>query len=435
MNFKNKGLNQSYIDMMLDMPKLTQISESLFSTNTAMNVIKQYDQLTTSVSAAINASTQIDCQRFSQMKHLARILDDEKKYSLHIGTARSQLLQQAWGNQAIQKMFNDQSDFFDSLSIRVAAMGFDKINSQLIAQSELALEITSTRLADKMNNVGLMTQRNMLSARLFEVPNVYSEFVRQTTEKLANNQLPDIASRLRSSLNLAEHQMLGIADITSTFIVMPEDDDEPEDKRILNAPLIQQQELLCYSGNTQDENDIKSLVAISSTAQTEQKARRVLGLIVLSNKAGKMSENGEEFFKPTTCMMTVFADLPWISATDKWSMADVIDCLYFIFYEGAGKDKLRFIDEYGGPLTTNDCDLIFCIKHLRNKWGRHDIDHGSDNDIRKSWAVLSKQFQWLGLTSYPMNIQHYQLIHYKLLELAESFLLCMLNKLELKKAS
>ena len=137
MNFKNKGLNQSYIDMMLDMPKLTQISESLFSTNTAMNVIKQYDQLTTSVSAAINASTQIDCQRFSQMKHLARILDDEKKYSLHISTARSQLLQKAWGgNQAIQKMINDQSDFFDSLSIRAAAMGFDKINSQLIAQSE-----------------------------------------------------------------------------------------------------------------------------------------------------------------------------------------------------------------------------------------------------------------------------------------------------------
>ena len=430
MNLKNRGSHQSNIDMILDVAKLTQIPESLSTTSIAMNAIKQYDQLTASVSAAIKASTQIDYQGFSQIKHLACILDDEKKRSSHIQTARAQLIQQTWGNQAIQKMINDQSAFFDSLSIRVAAMGFDEINSQLIVQSELALEITSTRLADKMNNVGLMTQRNILSARLFEVPNIYSEFLRQTTEKLANNQLPDIASRLRSSL---EYQMLRIVDITSTFIVMPDDDDEPEDKRILNAPLIQQQELLCYSGNTQDENDINALVAISTTARTEQKARSVLGLIISCNEAGKMSELGEEFFKPITRMMTVFNDLPWISATDKWRLADVIDCLYLIFYEGAGKDNLRYIDKHGGPLTNDDCDLIWCIKHLRNKWFRHDIDHGKDNEIRKSWKVLSEKFQWLGLASYPMSIQHYQLIHYKLLELSESFLLCMLTKLELKK--
>jgi len=110
----------------------------------------------------------------------------------------------------------------------------------------------------------------------------------------------------------------------------------------------------------------------------------------------------------------------------------VIDCLYFIFYEGAGKDNLRFLDKNGGPLTNKDCDLIWCIKHLRNKWSRHDIDHGKDKEIQKSWKELAAKFRWLGLAEYPTEARHFQKLHYKLLELAEVFLMQILNNLKMK---
>ena len=141
---------------------------------------------------------------------------------------------------------------------------------------------------------------------------------------------------------------------------------------------------------------------------------------------------GVEIFKPTTRLMTVFSDLPWLSATDRLRFGDVLDCLYFIFYEGAGKDNLRFLDKHGGPLSDADCDLIWCVKHLRNKWSRHDADHGKEKEIQKSWAELAAKFRWLGLAEHPTDTRHFQELHYKLLELAEDFLVRILNKLTLK---
>ena len=171
-------------------------------------------------------------------------------------------------------------------------------------------------------------------------------------------------------------------------------------KRILDAPFVQQAELLNCEF-IKDENDTDALIAASPMAKTVEQARRVLQLVTLCNEAGNTSVLNAEFFKPTTRLLEVFSYLPWISATDKWRFGDVVDCLYFIFYEGAGKDNLRFLDEHGGPLTDDDCDLIWCIKHLRNKWSRHDADHGKEKEIRKSWTVLAEKFQWLGLANYP----------------------------------
>jgi hypothetical protein len=159
----------------------------------------------------------------------------------------------------------------------------------------------------------------------------------------------------------------------------------------------------------------------------------VLELVTLCNEAGKTSEFGVEIFKPTTRLMTVFNDLPWLSATDRLRFSDVVDCLYFIFYEGAGKDNLRYLDKNGGPLTEADCDLIWCIKHLRNKWSRHDADHGNEKDIKKSWAELAVKFRWLGLAEHPTDSRHYQQLHNQLLILAEDFLERILNKLALKQ--
>jgi len=333
--------------------------------------------------------------------------------------------------RAFQEMMCSQASVLEGLSARVAALDAMKFSIPQFSQAMLAWDVASIGLANRMNDIGLLLQREMLSARLFEVPSAYAQFVRHTTDRLAADPAPDIAARLRGSLNLAEHQLLEIADAVSAFVALPEDDEEPDAIRILDAPFTQQQELLSYE-SVENEDDTVALTIVSPTAQTVQRARRVLRLITQCNEAGKTSELGVEIFKPTTRVLTVFADLPWISATDRLRFDYVIDCLYFLLYEGAGKDNLRFLDKNGGPLSDADCNLIWCIKHLRNKWSRHDADHGKEKDIQESWAELAAKFRWLGLAEHPTATRHFQQLHDKLLESAEDFLERILKKLTLK---
>jgi hypothetical protein len=70
---------------------------------------------------------------------------------------------------------------------------------------------------------------------------------------------------------------------------------------------------------------------------------------------------------------------------------------------------------------------------LRNKWSRHDPDHGRDKEIQKSWTDLAAKLSWLGLAEYPTEARHFQQLHHKLLELAEDFLMQILNKLKMKQ--
>jgi len=366
---------------------------------------------------------------FAELARPPRILDDVMKQIAQM-RALSESITAPY--RAFQKMMRSQASVFEGLSARVAALDAIKFSIPQFSQATLAWNVASIGLANRMNDIGLLARREMLSARLFEVPSAYAEFVRHTTERLAADPVPDIAARLRGSLNLAEHQLLEIADAVSAFVAVPEDDEEPDGIRVLDAPFTQQDELLSYEF-VEDENDTAALTTVSPTAQTVQRGRRVLELVTQCNEAGKTSTFGVEIFKPTTRLMTVFSDLPWLSATDRLRFGDVVDCLYFIFYEGAGKDNLRFLDKHGGPLTDADCDLIWCIKHLRNKWSRHDADHGKEKEIQKSWAELAAKFRWLGLAEHPTDTRHFQQLHHKLLELAEDFLTRILNKLTLKQ--
>jgi hypothetical protein len=361
----------------------------------------------------------------AELPHPARILAEVTK---QIAQMRALSESITGPYRAFQEMIRSQESVFERLSARVAALDPIKFSIPQFSQAMLAWNVASIGLANRMNDIGLLARGEMLSARLFEVPRAYSEFVRHTTDRLAADAAPNIVARLRGSLNLAEHQLLEITDAISAFVAVPEDNEEADAVRILDAPFTQQDELLSNEF-VEDENDTAALTEVSPTAQTAQLARRVLELVTQCNEAGKTSAFGVEIFKPTTRLMTVFSDLPWLSATDRLRFGDVVDCLYFILYEGAGKDNLRFLDKCGGPLTDADCDLIWCIKHLRNKWCRHDADHGKEKEIRKSWAELAAKFRWLGLAEHPTNTRHFQQLHHKLLELAEDFLARLLKKL------
>ncbi len=296
-----------------------------------------------------------------------------------------------------------------------------------LSNMALAWECGFVGILQQMRESGLVPLRDGLASRLLYPSSVYTEFVQTTVDRLGITQDLTVQRALRGSLVLAENQLVGMADLLCDVVLAPEDEEVESEVRPLTAPYLQQEELIAVGG-IEDEEDQLLLVQMSPGAQTVGLAKEMLSLVARCNEASKTAGSAE-IFKPTTRLLEVFADMPWLVASDKSRFADVVDCLYFVFYEGAGKDKLRFLKDYGGPLEPTECDLIWCIKHLRNKWTRHDADHGKESDIRRSWSELAAKFSWLQLGFYPTELTHFRQMHDRLLREAIAFLRLILQKL------
>jgi len=289
-----------------------------------------------------------------------------------------------------------------------------------LADSFVAWESSATRLAQRVNEIGLIAQRAQLAARLFAPSAVFTAFTNDTFAEIESAKNQRQAWALETSLQLAEEQLIATTDALGTAIAAPTDDDEVSETRELRSPYVQQIELLDAVEGA-DTEDAATLIDASPAASAVDLSRNILTMVVTCNEARKIS-GAEEIFKPTTKLLEVYTDMPWLMPVDKRSFSQFVDCLYFLFYEGAGKDKLRFLKSHGGPIADEDFDFILCVKHLRNKWTRHDADHGKDVAIRKAWAELAAKFQSLGLQHMPVTADDFRLIHVNLLSMAYEFI-------------
>ena len=73
----------------------------------------------------------------------------------------------------------------------------------------------------------------------------------------------------------------------------------------------------------------------------------------------------------------------------KDSFGDILDGLYKIFYE-----NLEHIKEHVGDKAVRNDDVFQCIfraKTMRNDF-RHDLDHGSESEIRKKELEIGKSY-------------------------------------------
>jgi hypothetical protein len=115
--------------------------------------------------------------------------------------------------------------------------------------------------------------------------------------------------------------LLDITESLCAFVAVPEDDELESSPRDLLAPYQQQEELL-EAGEFGDEDDTTLLVELSPAAQCAESARQVLALITTCNEACKTA-GLQEIFKPTTRLLEVFAELPWLLSTDKRRFGDL----------------------------------------------------------------------------------------------------------------
>lgn len=315
----------------------------------------------------------------------------------------------------------------ESLDLSALRMKLPKSAFEQMKRSALVWDSGLSEVMKRFAETNLLSQRADLCSRLLEPSRVFSKFAEETFVRIKEMPEPRMLRALNASLALADAQHLANIDALSSFATATVDDQLVSMPRLLAGPFIQQEELLDLS-EVDDEEEVDVLVSRSPAAQASERSRDVLTLTTCCNKAICV-KGAAEIFKPTTKVMEVFTDLPWLTPQDEKTFAEFIDCLYFILYEGAGKDNLRFLNDHGGPLTRGDCQVVWCIKILRNKWLRHDVDHGKQSDIERSWGDLATHLRWLGLEGYPRSRADFQRLHQRLLEEVRDFLSRLLERL------
>ncbi|WP_427161098.1 hypothetical protein ACQFX9_05710 [Aliinostoc sp. HNIBRCY26] len=284
-----------------------------------------------------------------------------------------------------------------------------------------------TKLTSQIQEINLFSKNPNLVQSLLAPSRVYTEFVDKTYQLLKKTKNDKVSWALETSLHLAEVQWVSTTNTLTNFVTVTEDDECVSNDKDLLLPIIQQNELIEIVESCEEQNE-ESIILLSPAAQASEQVRRIWQLIVQCNEIVQ-TKGQKEMFKSTTKLLEACTNLPWIIPQDKDSFAKFIDYLYFTFYEGTGKDNLRFLTKYDGVLETTDCNFIWCIKHLRNKWLRHDPDHGKEKDIQKSWQDLQEKFLWLGLDHMPIREQDFRLLHRSLLKEAESFMQLIVEKL------
>lgn len=305
----------------------------------------------------------------------------------------------------------------DSLSARL------RVPDQAIARfssSALVWDSGISATLRRVSELGPLTQQPLLFSRLLAPSNALSSFAERTYSLMKDVTDGRVLRALDASLMLANTQHFANIAAFTAIRLDHMDNAVVSSPRNLATPFVQQEELLALPEFDDDES-IELIVSQSPAAQASEVARAVLTLTTTCNKASNV-KGLKEIFKPTTRVMEVFADFPWLTPQNEKAFGEFIDCLYFLAYEGAGDDKLRFLQKHGGPLSDADCQVIWCIKALRNKWLRHDPDHGKDTDIEKSRKLLSTNFQWLGLPGYPRSSSDFRKLHERLLKEMEEFL-------------
>jgi hypothetical protein len=258
----------------------------------------------------------------------------------------------------------------------------------------------------------------------------YSAFSARTLERLADHG-PDSREMgpLARSLEVAQVELMETSVAASDVLRLVYDDvsgPEPRPIRRLNLLTVTQRELLAYDRSTNTLLVDEGLL-VSVAEKAAAKCRSVQSLLILCNETGAASSN-RRVFKLTDRVGTALADLPWLIPTTRHQLSEFLTLLYFALYEGAGGTSLRYRDS--DLLSDSECEFIWHLKHLRNKWLLHDIEHGAQRDIRASQARLRESLEFFGLSHIPANAADFRALHRAILNQAERFLQLLLSRLQ-----
>lgn len=272
---------------------------------------------------------------------------------------------------------------------------------------------------ETLRSIDQMVRHQMLIERILEPYVTMGQFFQAAGERLEHPTSEEVKRAVEGSLLLAQEQAVASTAFLQDALQPPKGRQRFIPRPPLNSLDVQQEELL-KSDEIPANPDYETLLLLSRAAAAQRQVSKILSLVTACNDAALiLNPNHEHIFKPTNRVLASYAQLPWIAVVDRTTLGSFIDGLFFIFYEGAGSQQLRFMRYLGDA----ECRVIWALKHLRNRFLRHDPEHGAPTDIRKAWTELRDDFAWLGVQHIPPQTSvEYQLIQQRVLDELEQFL-------------
>ena len=299
----------------------------------------------------------------------------------------------------------------------------DSLLGLLTRQATGVYDANTQILIREIEERNLLRSNRSLAARLM-IPTVsFLDFSQRTVERIGSSANPDERASLGGSLLVAEEQ---VTDSTSLILEATEEtysDTVPTTTagaRTYGIYDAVQLDLIDVV-NLPAEATYPVLLRFSSAASLADLTRRTLRAVLRCNKTSKLKSRAE-VFKPTSQAQEGLVMLSGIVVRDDSSLRDLISYLYMLIYEGAGNQKLRFLKENGGPTEPTECDVIWNLKALRNKWLSHDPEHGDEKTVARSYRSLADALKSLGLNSYPRYVREFEDLQRRLLSGLQSFL-------------
>jgi len=323
----------------------------------------------------------------------------------------------------------DQLNFGSCLA-SVTSIGIPKPDYSMAFSDLASAAVAGTKIADQLNFGSSLASAISIG---IPKPDYSMAFPDLASAAIVGTKIADqlIFNSIRADAASAAIKIPNCPEVCPIARIAPDDMQNPEVHEVGSDKDIESHHVLPQVNPTfsiLNKKRLKQFLKNNDEALAREESYNMLKLRNLCNDAANLAI-GREIFKSTTKASDAQLDICYLIPNDKASFGDFIDNLYILFYEGAGNDNLRFLKEKGGVLEENECKFIWCVKHLRNNWLRHDPDHGSEKKIRASKDTLRSAFRGLGLNRYPTEPEDFFSLHSKLIKESRKFLEAILERI------
>jgi hypothetical protein len=320
--------------------------------------------------------------------------------------------------------------------IRAIRLAVDHPSASQFASLTAAVNAASfTARVGLLRNLDSQTwlKSHATTQRWLEPILAYSRFAARTLAQISSPIDEIRRAALSGSLVLADQQALRTASLMAPLaeVVRPHSETFPPQvsipcRPIINRYMFQRQELIDREEAIPEEADYETLTSLAPSTDLYEGTRRCMELVGLCDETDQ-THSDATVFKLTPMVFMSFSDLLGTVASSRAGLAQVVENLYVVLYESAGADKLRYLET--GYLSHDECEIIWTIKHLRNKWLGHDAEHGTDKDIQSARRMRMKALESLGFERMPTRRDDYVRIHHALVEQVEEFLSLLLIRI------
>lgn len=315
--------------------------------------------------------------------------------------------------------------------------------ARLHALDDISPLFASARLTADTGFASILTKlqrRSALDTRLYEAvvgtsSRAITSYFEQTA-LLVRDAQPRVRSAIDVALQLGSAHVEATSEVTARLIdqqIRTDGDELTDDHASADLDLLQRQrDELIAEATAAPLASVEEIAAAAPLVKVAPLISGLLTLVVDCNEAARLYGHGDIFAQRNRTLRAA-AQLPLLLPCDLESLATAVSHLYFLIYEGAGSDNLRF--ETGksacGVFLRDDeiFQAVMDLKFLRSKWLAHDPERGGKG-ADKTYSDLKDTFANLGVSRFPRSPDEYQRLYIQLVRKLHAFLSELRSRLD-----